>query len=278
MSGPVAMGSKRHRQQNHGAVKSCISDIKKSEFVALDLEFSGLFSDVAGPTGMQKLSVDTYFSKCIRSVPEFLPLQLGLCCMRRCGDYRWELRSHEFNLWPLHRRLFNADFQSLRFLADNAFDFNAFFEHGHAYMRIPNLGLPSQADTPTMAPVVGVVQALRSSKVTLIVHNGLLDLLHLYDKFIGELPESLTEFSKHWLEHFPLLYDTRHLAQVGRYNVMKLGSGLSLETLHEHLQSITHVHTIIDKAGPLPLNKIAHGSAGFDATLTAEVFLMEMAL
>jgi len=105
------------RQQREQAIAECCSDIEKADFVALDLEFSGLFLDADDSRSRSNSSLQEYYTRCIRSIPEFLPLQLGLCCAQLVDDV-WELRVHEFNLWP-NKRLFVSDFKSLQFLREH---------------------------------------------------------------------------------------------------------------------------------------------------------------
>ncbi|CAE6914789.1 STE23 [Symbiodinium sp. CCMP2592] len=249
------------------AVKKCLSDIEVADFVALDLEFSGLFVD--HQRGPQVL--EAYFARCVESVPKFLALQLGLCCVQFQKEKQvWELRTHEFDLWPQDRRLFMVDLQSLQFLRTHGFDFNAFLERAHPYSRLPPPGHKLAGNAHVKA--TPVLQALRDAKVPVVLHNGLLDMLHLYDKFLGDLPGDPGSFGKAWVEHFPLLFDTRVLAQDGRLDVLQHAGGLSLETLQKHLQSELHGLNI---ERCTTIAKAAH-SAGYDATVTAEVFLMEM--
>eukprot|EP00421_Protoceratium_reticulatum_P011351 CAMPEP_0168399994 /NCGR_PEP_ID=MMETSP0228-20121227/22371_1 /TAXON_ID=133427 /ORGANISM="Protoceratium reticulatum, Strain CCCM 535 (=CCMP 1889)" /LENGTH=308 /DNA_ID=CAMNT_0008413525 /DNA_START=55 /DNA_END=977 /DNA_ORIENTATION=+ len=261
------------------AVAKCVGDIEVADFVALDLEFSGLFTGVDKERRM--LSQDDYFQKCVESIPEFLALSLGVCCgCKRQDSSTWELRSHEFNLWPQDRRIFSVDLQSLRFLRSHGFDFNAYFQEAHPYRRLPPLQ-PDGASLANLGPpghATHVLAALRKARVPLVFHNGLLDCLHLHDKFVGELPDEKEEFAESWTAQFPLLFDTRLLAQEGRFQVLKHSGGLSLGELHKHLSSLTSTTVSFERLGPLGQDTTAHGSAGHDARLTAEVFLREMDL
>eukprot|EP00434_Breviolum_minutum_P005423 symbB.v1.2.004780.t2/scaffold274.1/size244435/21 len=210
---------------------------------------------------------------CIRSIPEFLPLQLGLCCAQLVDDV-WELRVHEFNLWP-NKRLFVSDFKSLQFLREHGFDFNTFLEQGFTYSRIEAGRVTKKARRQDANQLI---RALRNSGVPLAVHNGLLDLLHIYHGFIGDLPPDISSFCTSWISHFPLLLDTRHLAQEGRYHVLKHAGGLSLENLYRHL---SHFPELLPLSNSFRLHGVsgqAHGSAGQDAMLTAKVLLMQMEL
>lgn len=265
------------------SVRACVSDIEVADFVALDLEFSGLFLNPEREKS--PLSLESYFAKCIESIPRFLPLQLGLCCgrWREADGGFWELRSHEFNLWPDKQRIFTADMQSLRFLRQHGFDFNAFFELAHSYSRLPQAtdGKPATSKKIDPRHATNVLSALRDSRLPLIFHNGLLDLLHLHDKFVGDLPSDHAAFGKAWLQNFPLMYDTRLIAQEGQNQIFRLSSRLTLEELHRHFTSSAPGGAPclrIEKSGPVGSDRSAHGSAGKDAQLTAEVFLMEMDL
>lgn len=264
-------------------VARCVADVETADFVAIDLEFSGLFLSPERERHPPPLS--EHFIKCVESIPEFLPLQLGVCCCRKRADGVWDLRAHEVNLWPQQRRVFSADLQSLRFLRANGFDFNAFFEQGHLYSRLPSLDDPKKVPSRQLPRGTQVIHALREARCPLVFHNGLLDLLHLYDKFLGDLPRSPDAFGDAWTRHFPLLFDTRHIAQEGRYNVFRHAGGFSLEELHRHLSclaipGLSAPAVRFERLGPLggkeEKERPAHGSAAQDATLTAEVFLMEM--
>lgn len=254
----------------------CVADIETADLVALDFEFSGLFLDME--RHHEILSMDAYYAKCVASIPHFLPLQLGICCVHhREADGVWELRPHELNLRPRSRRFFTSDLQSLRFLRSHGFDFNAFLDEGCAYERLPSLTGERKVMLRHQLPPAGkVVHTLRESRVPLVFHNGFLDALHLYHGFLGELPSTHQEFGKAWLLHFPLTFDTRYIAQDGRYKAMKHLSGLSLEHLHGHLVGCADVPLQFDRCqSGFADERRAHGSAGYDAMLTAEVFVAE---
>lgn len=260
------------------AVSQCVSDIEVADFVALDFEFSGLFLNPEREKRI--LSLDDYYEKCSESVPEFLALQMGVCCARKSkdGSGAWELRTHEFNLWPQDRRIFNLDLQSLRFLSTHGFDFNAFFAQAHNYRRLPTLDADKGNPTAKLpaSHASTVVAALRRCRVPLVFHNAMLDLLHMQDKFFGNLPDERKEFAEAWTENFPLLFDTRLLAQEGKFKVLKYAGSINLEDLHKHLVALPDMAVRFVHQGPLGTDRSAHGSAGHDARLTAEVFTMAM--
>ncbi|KAG6518751.1 hypothetical protein ZIOFF_022232 [Zingiber officinale] len=56
-----------------------------------------------------------------------------------------------------------------------------------------------------------VVDLFASAGKLIVGHNCLLDLAHIYNKFFGPLPSSLTEFVQAVHEKFPHTVDTKHL-------------------------------------------------------------------
>ena len=56
-----------------------------------------------------------------------------------------------------------------------------------------------------------IFDTIREHKIPLIVHNGLLDIYHIYDKFFYNLPETAVEFKKSINEIFPIIYDTKFI-------------------------------------------------------------------
>ena len=56
-----------------------------------------------------------------------------------------------------------------------------------------------------------IIEYISALKKPLVTHNGLLDILHLYNSFIGPLHESQGDFKKEFLANFPALYDTKYL-------------------------------------------------------------------
>lgn len=268
------MGGK-DRDPRGPAITQCKSDIATADFVALDFEFSGLFLDVERGGGRQRSLAD-YFKKCVESIPEFLPLQIGICCARQQGE-TWELRTHQFNLWPQSRRLFTSDFQSLKFLRSHGFDFNDFLDNGYPVSRIPRTQDKKSCGRALSANQL--VQALRDAKVPLVFHNGLLDILHLYVNFVDDLPADLKEFGDAWVSQFPLLFDTRYLAQEGQFNLFRCAGGLTLEQLHQHLvEASSGLGISFKHFGPLFPGGQAHGSSGQDALMTGQVFILELEL
>lgn len=57
-----------------------------------------------------------------------------------------------------------------------------------------------------------IFRLLIEHKKPLVFHNGLMDLMFLYEKFHEPLPDTVAEFKTKVNELFPLIYDTKHIS------------------------------------------------------------------
>ena len=60
-----------------------------------------------------------------------------------------------------------------------------------------------------------IIKLIIESRKPLVGHNCKLDLLYLYQTFIGPLPESYSEFKSLFNSLFPAVYDTRFISSQG---------------------------------------------------------------
>ena len=56
-----------------------------------------------------------------------------------------------------------------------------------------------------------VINLIAQLEKPLVVHNGILDLMFLYNSFMQPLPETVNEFTDAIHELFPHIYDTKHI-------------------------------------------------------------------
>ena len=56
-----------------------------------------------------------------------------------------------------------------------------------------------------------IIAAIAHAKCPLVVHNGFLDILHTFEKFVAPLPEDVETFRTAFHSRFPIVYDTRHV-------------------------------------------------------------------
>lgn len=176
---------------------NCVADLERADFVAVRLDSS----DDESFQPQCQVELDDFYAKAAQALRDtassLLPHRLGLCCGVWCRDRcLWELRSHELGLWPgAHLEMPAKALQALRRAAGKA----------------------SQPDASPWAGLLAfssrwVIEALRLARVPIIVHNGLADLLQLFDKFAGRVPSGHLEFGRAWIEKFPVVLDTCLLA------------------------------------------------------------------
>ena len=58
------------------------------------------------------------------------------------------------------------------------------------------------------------IEYLCNKKIPIIGHNIYYDMMFLYDKLIGDLPEDFYSFKKQVHEYFPFIYDTKYISTV----------------------------------------------------------------
>lgn len=159
---------------------------------------------------------------------------------------------------------------------------------------------PTKQETPDKSIVPGrwssqlassskwVVASLRAVRVPIIVHNGLTDLLHLCDKFVGQIPKCSLELGQTLSEHFPVIFDTCVLSQDGPQDSQELTRPLPLGELQAKLAKRPdcdanvrlkefgmYTHRASSKKLGLVFGR-GVGAAARDAMCIAEAFLLEI--
>ncbi|KLU83948.1 hypothetical protein MAPG_02997 [Magnaporthiopsis poae ATCC 64411] len=107
-------------------------------------------------------------------------------------------------------------------------------------------------------------RAKARARVT-IVHNSLFDLCFLYRSFVGDLPQTLTQFKLDLQALFPRLVDTKYMATRGG---RELDPGMSLDQLYSTVKR-QRFPPIAPQVSP---TKVCH-YAGYDSWITAMAFL-----
>lgn len=202
--------------------------IKTSTFIAIDTELSGL----GERRQLFAKSIDDRY-KAIGDVAKSRSIiALGLSCFKlqpRLSDRREEVVDNgdgkqndrrslcmkfvvqTFNLFTLSNESYIVEPLSLRFLVEHGFDFNLQYAKGLAYT--------SGNDRPsTKADGAEYVRQLFVeivvSRVPVVLHNALVDLIFLYQSFYATLPPTLTSFSTDLSQIFSEgIYDTKYIAE-----------------------------------------------------------------
>ncbi|TID15178.1 CAF1-domain-containing protein [Venturia nashicola] len=112
---------------------------------------------------------------------------------------------------------------------------------------------------------------LKTKRPVLVGHNLLTDLVYLHHSFIGQLPETISEFRICIHDLFPTIVDTKYLAT---HNCGNINPASSLEQIEETLRTqeipVIHTHPHHTKY----VNKKAFHEAGYDSLLTARVMIL----
>mmetsp|Transcript_16781 Transcript_16781/g.36072 ORF Transcript_16781/g.36072 Transcript_16781/m.36072 type:complete len:621 (-) Transcript_16781:134-1996(-) len=163
--------------QNWRSVQSrVLEDIRKAEFVAIDLELTGLHVK-----SERFIGIDRCYSAHREGAQTFLPVQVGICAARRDpekskknGAAHWILSPVSIYVFPRDapgsERHFSVSAATLTFLHDNGFDFNEWVHRGLGWLRpadeeerrrgvqqrIDEVTRLKQSAAPAAAPLDGV--------------------------------------------------------------------------------------------------------------------------
>lgn len=271
-------------------IEDIIRRIPDASFVVIDCEFSGI-----SKKSKNIRTLNGYLLTLKADVEEFAILQIGFCL----GVYSPTPQGNKWLLYPYNFYTFSSEIldsllmnDTIKWLRSNGFSFDRWIDEGIDFRRLADVGYEDSGDAHGQLRkkngIHHIIEELIEQQKPLVFHNGMLDILHIYDKFIGELPEDPVEISKELARLFRGgIFDTKFLARYLCENLdyVKLRNS-TLPTLHTTLSGFCNIKELteiprerthfnyVDDTGSI--NEKFFHEAGFDATIAARVFCVEI--
>ncbi|KAJ2616466.1 hypothetical protein H4S08_000774 [Coemansia sp. RSA 1365] len=210
-------------------VEALASDIRvqisRAKFIALDTEFTGLNISNASP--VFRFNTAEWVTRAVDMRERYKAMKnvakthalvsMGLSAFSRRHTCPGSYNVHSFNFMLQAQNTHLVNPTSLAFLAQNGFDLGKQATKGIRYFSGPN-PTPIQVKTleiNTEGELIREIffEVIRSRR-PLVIHNGLFDLVYLYQSFFGPLPDTYESFVYDLFEAFPGgIYDTKVLAE-----------------------------------------------------------------
>ncbi|XP_074604541.1 target of EGR1 protein 1-like [Brevipalpus obovatus] len=183
--------------------------LQRAHFVAIDLELSGLGNKAQlKVTDVEERYKNISYIARTRSI-----LSIGLSFFRDAYNAKedsppspWKFEAINFNIITTCSDDYVLEDDARDFLTSYGFDFEKQKNHGLPYAR------GRQADNEDEHSIRKIISMI-NRKLPIIFHNGLIDLIFLYENFMENLPKTMTTFIANLNELFPNgIFDTKYIA------------------------------------------------------------------
>jgi hypothetical protein len=188
-----------------------ISSIQDADFISIDSELTGLVEERYQPIIYNNEVLERKYVEMAHSAKAFALIQFGIAIFKwdpKERIYEWSAFSFYLSPNTNNSDLFSIQWSSLEFLTENNFDFNRVIKEGIMYDRIVGPMDSIRRDT-----FESIIHALIISKKPILGHCCMLDLLHMYQKTINDLPMSWKEWRDKMNAYFPFIADTKYLSK-----------------------------------------------------------------
>jgi len=221
-----------HRGNLDLHLPALIKDIHQSSFVAVDCELSGLGNRkklnassideryvntclVAKTRSIIALGISTFHLENVqKQAPEEVSNghtngdSVEHDSQEKTSTKSWNYRVSTYNLMVLCGEDYIVEPGALKFLVEHGFDFRKQYSHGIQYLRGND-----RDDAENVQHIRDIFSHIVKARTALVLHNGLIDLVFLYQNFYAALPDKLGTFMSDISEMFPLgVYDTKYIA------------------------------------------------------------------
>ena len=192
-----------------------IEDISNSSFLAIDAEMSGL-----GSTKMtMNPNLDERYASLSSMAATRSIISLGLACFNCTNDEIQRIDTNQntlnysvsiYNIMLLSSDPYMIDPAAVKFLVNHGFNFNKQFSEGISFYAGNDR---DNIKDPSISMRRLFCELIRHRK-PLVLHNGLTDLVFMYQCFYAQCPSKLTAFMADLSEIFPSgIYDTKYIAE-----------------------------------------------------------------
>nr|BAN64536.1 hypothetical protein [Babesia bovis] len=207
------------------------------------------------------------------------------------------LYPYNFYVYPSDDCVMHLRSSTVTWLHAQGFNFMRWISEGRGYCRLEceasTSGRSKRQKKVNRYGLQRYLEVIKKHNKPLVVHNGLLDLLHLYDKFIGVIPELPGDICNAlYTKLGPGIYDTKYVSRtlqsLGIQETLKVNSLETIYRYYDELVKFGNITEICDTESHLNYSKcfskagmnkaaLVH-EAGFDALLTARVFAGQISL
>ncbi|KAG1702066.1 Target of EGR1 protein 1 [Nymphon striatum] len=206
---PVVSIDKSNFKQLWPSVKLAIS---KASFTAIDTELSGL----GDRKSLNATSIEDRYNSIVKTAKSRAIISLGLSCFKlqqiNCEEptiNKWKYIVQTFNILALCNEEYVVEPDSLHFLIQHGFDFNKQYSAGLSFYR--GNDKPNVADHCNLR---NIFEEIIRHKKSIIVHNGFVDMIFLYQNLYADAPKSLSIFIADLCDMFPAgICDTKYIAE-----------------------------------------------------------------